>query len=451
MLLGSTISAGEHGFNRFVVLWGVAFAAFLTLAIRELKEVRRNRTESGLRAGLTAACKALNGEMAVDRFTAEFDGTPFLVKAHNLEKGIAELVFDIPESARHLSGLRSENLSNLRHWVSSSLAKMAGKRPSMSLTVSNSQVAIQFVLSARRSASQIPVVLRSAFEALSMLETAPDWLLTAAETDMLQQSTQALAVLGKHFPDSAETKARLEKALTSTNPALRYVAARHLGAAGDSVLRELALLKTPLTRTASLEQLAPSRALSELIQRKQDGRIDDVRKTLHRAVIKEPLRSRIALRALEGITDAECLNALRAVIQHGYPAVLPDVARCLLPFGEGAQFALLEVLDKCDKASSELALGGLARFGTIDAVEPLVAFKKKSEKLGLDLEHATDATIWSIQDKMGPVEGGRLTVADEADGGALSVSVQEGGLAIKEDEAESKLELGEVAEEVETQ
>jgi len=454
MFLGGAISAGEHEFNRFVVLWGSGFLAFLSIALRELKEVRRSRAESGLRSGLYDASKALDGEMAVDQFTAVIDGTSVHVRASNLDAGLAKLLIPLPDNLRHLAGLTSVDLSDLQDWlppsntgVSVGLTELAADGAVVRLEVSETQASVEFKLAKRRSAPQIRRILRETREVLAMLETVPDWLLAAADSGDVRQA-QALNFLGTHFPSDARTIERLQNGLQSDIALVRCSAACNLSSGGESVLLELATSDLRTSRSVSRDALAGLIALTELIKRSEAGRIGDIGEVLRGALRTDEPRILAALKALERRGDPGDFPIQIDLAEHNQSDVLVALVRCLRVFGQKAQNTLLDVIDQGDRRSSELALEALARFGTINAVERLN--RELPRLAALELEHDAKTTIWSIQDRVGDAEGGRLSVADEVEGGALSVAVQEGGLAIERDSSHSKLEETEqIAEEVE--
>ncbi|MEY4547108.1 MAG: hypothetical protein RL685_3303 [Pseudomonadota bacterium] len=219
--------------------------------------------------------------------------------------------------------------------------------------------------------------------------------------------------------------------LTDQDNAVRVLAGQHLGAEGFPVLR------TELTDAGVHVEIriAALRALAEL-----------------RAPDLEPLLGTV----LTESSPAELVcAALANVVEQRRSALIPAVARCSESDSEsvrravahalgklaGGEPALLRLLEDTSPDVRQAAVEALAKVGSVQAVEPLLPLSQ-----GLvpgPLRNAARAAITRIQARLGHVEAGRVSLADQqglvgaVDLADVSVAVRVGELSLLDDVEDS--------------
>lgn len=141
--------------------------------------------------------------------------------------------------------------------------------------------------------------------------------------------------------------------------------------------------------------------------------------------------------------------AVDAVVKAGDRARLPLLVRCAgshdsslaaaaaRAFGElgdgSDERVLLPLLTRDDDHVQLAAVGALGRIGTVACVGPLLSLTSGLRLPGAVKEAAREA-IRRIQARVGPVDGGRLSLVDEhAASGGLSLSVEGGELSLEQE------------------
>jgi hypothetical protein len=235
-----------------------------------------------------------------------------------------------------------------------------------------------------------------------------------------------LELLEKRYPGWPQSVRACRAALTSTHVELKYAGAVYLGREGIGALEEMALSDTTWEshRINALKHLAKpefrEEAIPVLVQL-LDSPVHTVRRAAAEGIGR--LRHRDSLRKLGeilGVCDQE--TAL---------VIVKAMERIREPAAEEFLFPLLQWESTPLKYAIAEALG---RFGTVQAVEPLLEVAK-----GLTVPHelkwAARKAVAQIQSRLGGAEAGRLSITTpvEEDGG-LSLAGEpekEGGLSFE--------------------
>ncbi len=227
-----------------------------------------------------------------------------------------------------------------------------------------------------------------------------------------------LDYLARFFRRNAATERACEAALGDKSPRVRLLAGVTIGGRGMTTLEELvADPQVPRDVAAS--------AFDVLAQRLP--RADLEKRTLE--VLRSP-NDALVISALD-VTAKERFASARprvmGLLAGRRPPVVAAAARALGVVDDPRTTALLvPLLDHEDDDVKIAACASLGRVGSIDAVEPLLDHAKGLFK-NAALKSAARGAIDAIQSRAGGADGGRLSVVEAEDAGALSVAAGEAG------------------------
>lgn len=235
-----------------------------------------------------------------------------------------------------------------------------------------------------------------------------------------------LAYLTKFYRRSPECETAMSTALDDGAAEVRLHAAKAIGARGMPVLEALTTSPTvqPELRADALDHLSSRlpREDLETVVAKLIGGADEV----------------LEVRALR-LVAKESLGALAPKVKERLDAtnkkVVAAAARALGFVGsDDHEHRLVILLEHDDDDVKTAACAALANVGTINAVEPLLEHTKGIFKDG-DLKRAARSAVESIQSRVqGGADGGRLSVVQTAQEGALSESKDAGAVAIVDED-----------------
>jgi HEAT repeat protein len=231
-----------------------------------------------------------------------------------------------------------------------------------------------------------------------------------------------LEVLKREFGASEVARTACRAAMGEHAAALRLAGAAGLGDEGAKVMKAIAD-KTSVdlvVRVRAVADLA-SRCSRDVAVARLGDLLGDETREVRIATITELGRLRSRTHAVElarlapqaqGAEAAAIATALREVADS--PSLEP---------------ALLSLLSKDDVATRVAAAHALRRVGTAAAVEPLLAYTE-GLTVDADLKLAAREAIAGIQSRLGPVDAGRLALADATDSGSLSLAHGTGDLSL---------------------
>lgn len=240
--------------------------------------------------------------------------------------------------------------------------------------------------------------------------------------------SRILQVLLRRFPHGPEASRACAWALENLpDPPTQLLAGRHLGPAGWDYLQRLVAGDAPdAVRSAALDHLVATMPHERLIP------------FLEHVLEVNPANLWPAvLRALGGRGPAAAFGRTAGLAPGGDGPIATAVAEVLWHRGEArAEPVLTGLLLHPDAKARAVAAATLGEIGTIRAVEPLLACEQAASLLEGDVRKAARAAIEAIQRRLGPVDAGRLSLA-EAQGvaGALSEVKAEGALSLAGEEA----------------
>jgi len=234
---------------------------------------------------------------------------------------------------------------------------------------------------------------------------------------------RCLETLARAFHDTPAAQRAGLAMLDVPDVALRLVAAELAG--GDRA-REV------LTALVGDKDLEPAHRLAALELLTRDHPYGALGSTLDAAVRSgKPALVASAVTVIGRARDASRLATLRELASAMDAEVALQVARALGKIQDpSTEPELLRLLEHASIAVQRAAAVGLGRVGSVGAVEPLL---RRAQGVFTDLDLKRDArdAIARIQNRLGPVDAGRLTVADGADAaGGLSVAVEPGRLSL---------------------
>lgn len=227
-----------------------------------------------------------------------------------------------------------------------------------------------------------------------------------------------LDYLTRFFRRSPAAERACEKALTDASPRVRLLAGRTIGGRGMTTLE--ALVQDP-----DVPRDVAAKAFEILAERLP--RADLEKRTLE--VLRSP-NDALVIHAL-AVTEKERFLSARprvmGLLEGRRPPVIAAAARTMgIMEDPRTTTRLVGLLDHEDDAVKIAACEGLGRGGSIDAVETLLEHSKGLFK-NATLKNAARAAIEAIQGRVGGADGGRLSVVEEKDAGALSVAAGEAG------------------------
>lgn len=248
--------------------------------------------------------------------------------------------------------------------------------------------------------------------------------------DPLQTVRQRnLEALVRGFPQAVETRQACALAVENapTEELLRYAAA-HLG---TEAVAHLVKAMWSEAAAASVRQAAQSSLVERL------PRPDLV--PLLEGVLErwDPVLRAGAIRALGRLRHGALVDRLADRLARSDPATAAAGIWALVALGEArAEPLLVRLLQHAEVGVRTQAATALGSVGTVAAVGPLRACAEAGGLRESELRGATHKAIQAIQERAGPVDPGRLSLAEvQGEAGRLSVAAGEGALSVADMEA----------------
>jgi len=233
-----------------------------------------------------------------------------------------------------------------------------------------------------------------------------------------------LSLLLQFYGNKREAVETCRRVLQFPEPAMRLVAAIHLGQEGIPLVRKIAR-----SRRASADVRV--KALRHLLSNDEPARVIEIATDLLED--QPPMVRRVAIQCLGRLQHAPSLDALTSLFDNTSDAATAlEVITALRRIGDpAAEGALMRALGRRSDRVKTAAIEALAELGTVRAVEPLHALAGKRK-----FKRIARAAIDAIQSRLGKVEAGRLSLAPTIDPeGGLSVvgdPEKAGGLSLED-------------------
>lgn len=244
----------------------------------------------------------------------------------------------------------------------------------------------------------------------------------------------ALKLLLRSYPETPEAQQGARGGLDSSDPTIRLTAARALKE-WDVITNALLDTQVPLTTRISAAQLIGSKSNSPRVAAALEQQLsrNDSEESLQTAVLAAMARMAYepTVAQLSPYVTAESAQLRELVALH--------LRR--LP-GANAEPLLIGMLEREEEGDVLIRVAeALGQTGSIAAVEALLKHTKGVLVAG-KVKEVCRASIKSIQERAGEVDGGRLSVV-EAEGGGLAVASQEGalGMVAENEQAEEAAEF----------
>ena len=248
---------------------------------------------------------------------------------------------------------------------------------------------------------------------------------------------QNLQYLLERCSDRPEAKEAARSNLGDSDPEVRLACARFLGDEATEALFDLIDTDVSVNTRAGvidcLAGLSSHERVFPVLERFLDSK-------------DEPI-VQAAARGIGRLRYQPAVPKLVRLVQRTEGPTAMSLARALRRIKDpSSEDALVCLLERKDVPVLLEVVKGLGEFGSIKAVEPMLRLTK-GVRLSTELKESTRRAIFRIQERMGDVDAGRLSVAGSSDEqGRVSLIVDGGALAVADISDEPKDDEEEGAE-----
>ncbi len=275
-------------------------------------------------------------------------------------------------------------------------------------------------------ASEMVQYMVEAVEALTLEENAIPAAILARTAEFSSRVFRKISIeaLFQDFPNHEASSLAQQQALVDPSPEIKLLAASRLGHENIALLSNLA-------RTSTVAEEDRIRALETLESVADAGRRRAVLLDILKTTTK-PILFSLAARTAANDHIEDAIPFLVRALEFEAPQSVSAAAYALGELAEigdnATEKALIKALSHEEGSVRHSVVESLGLIGSRLSIVPLIELTKgilRNKDLGLAAEDA----LRRIRTRIGPAEGGRLSVVDSSTAGELSLNTQEGDLS----------------------